>query len=69
MGAGNRLDCDFELTDIFKTKNDPFARKLRRELKTAGVDKLDVVCATSPPFDESGRTRVNRRAGRSLWAR
>ena len=54
MGAGNRLDCDFELTDIFKTKNDPFARKLRRELKTAGVDKLDVVCATSPPFVRAG---------------
>ena len=45
MGAGNRLDCDFELTDIFK---------LRRELKTAGVDKLDVVCATSPPFVRAG---------------
>ncbi len=53
MGAGNRLDCDFETTDLFKTKNDPFARAMRRALKGV-IDSLDVVCATSPPTVRSG---------------
>lgn len=54
MGAGNRLDCGFAVTDVFQTKDDPFARKLRRELKAAGVAELDVVCATSPPYIKAG---------------
>ena len=49
MGAGNRLDCDFEACDIFQTKNDPFARVIRKKLKLEGVTSLDVVCAKSPP--------------------
>lgn len=54
MGAGNRIDCDFAVTDIYKTKDDPFARKLRHELRAAGVTSLDVVCATTPPLVKSG---------------
>ena len=50
MGAGNRVDCDFGVIDIFKTKDDPFARKLRAELRKAGITKLDVVCGQSPPI-------------------
>ncbi len=50
MGAGNRLDCGFAVCDVFETKDDPFARKFRRELKAVGVTDLDVVCATSPPY-------------------
>lgn len=53
MGAGNRLDSDFEITDLFKTANDPFARIMRRELK-GKIDSLDVVCAKSPPTLKSG---------------
>lgn len=49
LGAGNRTSCDFCVTDIYKTKDDPFARKLRRELRRAGIPSLDVVCAQSPP--------------------
>lgn len=49
MGAGNRTECDFVVTDIYKTKNDPLARKLRQELKKAGVQDLDVVCAVGAP--------------------
>ncbi|MDE6618394.1 MAG: ThiF family adenylyltransferase [Clostridiales bacterium] len=54
LGAGNRISCDFTVTDIYKTKDDPFARKLRHELKKAGVQSLDVACALSPPFVKHG---------------
>lgn len=54
LGAGNRIGCDFRVTDIYKTKDDPFARKLRHELKRAGVESLDVVCALSPPLVKHG---------------
>lgn len=54
MGAGNRLDCGFAVTDVYKTKDDPFARKLRHELRAAGVKGLDVVCAVTPPTVSSG---------------
>ena len=50
MGAGNRLDCDFAVTDIYKTQYDPIARTLRRELKRLGVTQLDTVCPCSPPL-------------------
>lgn len=54
LGAGNRMSCDFHVTDIYKTKDDPFARKLRHELKKTGVQALDVVCAMSPPQVKHG---------------
>lgn len=54
LGAGNRISCDFYVTDIYKTKDDPFARKLRHELKKAGVTALDVVCASTPPLIRQG---------------
>ena len=54
LGAGNRIGCDFRVTDIYKTKDDPFARKLRHELKRAGVEELSVVCALSPPLVKHG---------------
>ena len=50
MGAGNRLDCAFALCDISKTCCDPFAKIVRKKLREKGIDSLDVVCATSPPF-------------------
>ncbi len=50
MGAGNRLECDFAACDIFETAYDPFAKRLRRELKKIGIESLDVVCAKSPPI-------------------
>ncbi len=50
MGAGNRLDCDLAVTDIYKTQYDPIARTLRRELKKLGITELDTVCACSPPL-------------------
>lgn len=52
MGAGNRIDCDFEVTDLFKTQNDPLARVMRRELRNK-INSLDVVCAKTPPLIKS----------------
>lgn len=47
MGAGNKLDpTKFVVTDIYKTKMDPLARVMRRELKKRGVKKLKVVYST-----------------------
>jgi len=54
MGAGNRIDCMFSVTDVFATKDDPFARKLRHELRAANINKLDTVCAISPPSATCG---------------
>ncbi len=49
MGAGNRLDCNFAVTDIYKTQYDPFAKLMRRKLKDAGIASLETVCAATPP--------------------
>ena len=44
LGTGNRLDASkFELCDIYKTSGCPLARKMRCELKKAGIKKLDVL--------------------------
>ena len=44
MGAGNKLDASaFRVADIYKTRVDPLARVMRRELKKRGVKKLKVV--------------------------
>ena len=43
MGAGNRLYASFEKTDIYKTINDPLAKKMRGLLKKEGIKKLNVV--------------------------
>lgn len=49
MGAGNRLDCTFKVCDIYETSGDPFARKMRKLYREAGIESLDVVCAASLP--------------------
>lgn len=49
MGAGNRLDCDFRVCDIYATQCDPFARVMRKRLKAEGVAELETVCAVTPP--------------------
>lgn len=50
LGAGNRLDPSaFSVTDIFATSGCPLARKLRHELKKAGVPKLDVAISSEEP--------------------
>ena len=49
MGTANKLDpTAFQVTDIFKTDNDPLARVMRRELRKRGIDRLNVVYSKEP---------------------
>ena len=55
MGAGNKLDPTlFRVADIYKTKTDPLARVMRRELKKRGVKKLKVVYSEEIPMTPLG---------------
>lgn len=55
MGTALRLRPDkLEITDIYKTSYDPLARVIRKELKTRGVKKLDVLCSTEEPQKRIG---------------
>ena len=50
MGAGNKLDPSaFKVADIYKTRVDPLARVMRREMKKRGVKKLKVVYSEEEP--------------------
>lgn len=44
MGAGNRKNIpQFEVVDIYKTKNDGLARVMRKKLRERQIESLDVV--------------------------
>ncbi len=59
MGAGNRLLPElFEIRDIFKTEGDPLARIMRRELRSRGVKRLNVVFSTELPVKKNGGDRT-----------
>ena len=45
MGAGNKLDGSFIVTDISKTSGDSLARVIRRELRKRGIEHQKVVCS------------------------
>ena len=51
LGAGNRLDpSKVTVCDLSKTSGDPFARNIRRKLRTDGVlPPVTVVCSTEVP--------------------
>ena len=51
MGTGNRLDpTKVVITDIWKTNNDPLAKKMRTLLRKEGIKKkVKVVCSTELP--------------------
>ena len=52
MGAGNKLDpTAFRVADIYRTKVDPLARVMRRELKKRGIKKLKVVYSEEEPIE------------------
>ena len=48
LGAANRLDTDFEVTDISRTHSDGLARAVRKQLRERGIEKHKVVCSVSP---------------------
>lgn len=48
LGAANRLDIDFRVTDIYKTQGDGLARVIRKKLREADIPSHKVVCSNSP---------------------
>ncbi len=54
MGTANRIDpLQFDIVDISKTKNDPLAKRLRKELKKRGIEKgFDVVISYENPIKD-----------------
>lgn len=54
MGAGNRLDDDFTVTDLYQTKYDGLARAMRTQLKKRGITALPVVASARPPQKRDG---------------
>ena len=51
MGCGNRIDpSKLELTDIYKTHDDPLAKIIRKKLRGLGIKKLKVVYSTEEPM-------------------
>ena len=67
MGAGNKLDpTAFRIADLEKTKVDPLARVMRRELRKRGIEHLKVVYSEEVPLQPQGETEV---AGRDAVRR
>lgn len=57
MGAGNRFELgDFKILDIYKTTGDRLARKMRKLLRDAGVQSLDVCCTDVPTLQSVSDT-------------
>lgn len=58
MGTGNRLDATkLEITNIWKTDNDPVARVMRKLLRDNNIKyKLPVLCSREIPIKVEGRT-------------
>ncbi len=57
MGTGNKLDpLGFKIADIYKTEGCPLAKKMRYELKRAGVKRLKCLySAENPVKTENGK--------------
>ena len=58
MGTGNRLDCTkLEITNIWKTDNDPVARVMRKLLRDNDIKyKLPVLCSREISIKVDSRT-------------
>ena len=54
MGAGNKLDpSKFRISDISKTEYCPLAKVMRRELRTRGINHVDVCWSPEVPVKPS----------------
>ncbi len=53
MGAGNRLNAIFKVSDINKTKEDPLSKKMRYLLKCEGINHVKVVYTEDKPLKSS----------------
>jgi tRNA A37 threonylcarbamoyladenosine dehydratase len=57
MGTGNKLDpTHLQITDIYKTKIDPLAKVMRRELKARRIKKCLVAYSDEIPAKTGQRT-------------
>ena len=57
MGTGNKMDpSKLEITDIYKTNNDPLAKLIRHECRCLGIKKLTVVCSSELPIKKGVKT-------------
>ncbi len=57
MGTGNKMDpSKLEITDIYKTNNDPLAKLIRHECRGLGIKKLTVVCSSELPIKKGVKT-------------
>ena len=65
MGTGNKLSCEFKVSDIKKTKVCPLARVMRRELSKRGIASLKCVYSEEEPI-VSGETNEQRRIPASI---
>lgn len=55
MGAGNRYkETAFVIADIYKTKYDPLAKKMRGILRKEGIKSLEVCYSETPPEKVDG---------------
>ncbi len=49
MGAGNRYkDCVYAVADIYNTKYDPLAKKMRGLMRKEGIEELEVCYSETP---------------------
>ena len=63
MGCGNRLDpSKLQVTDIFKTSNDPLAKVMRSQLRKRGVKHLKVVCSSELPIKPETQSDERKRS-------
>lgn len=65
MGTGNKLNCDFKVADIKKTKVCPLARVMRRELSKRNITSLKCVYSEEEPI-LNGETNEQRRIPASI---
>lgn len=65
MGTGNKLNCDFKVADIKKTKVCPLARVMRRELSKRNINCLKCVYSEEEPII-NGETNEQRRIPASI---
>ena len=57
MGAGNKLNLfDYKIADISKTHTCGLARAVRKQLKDAGIQHVDVLFSTEAPVSVGERT-------------
>ena len=66
MGTGNKLNCDFKIADISKTKVCPLARVIRRELKKRNITSLKCVYSEEEPLLNDSENNQERRIPKSI---